>query len=327
MAGPASSTVATCACTPLEIRRERLDRGVRHARMDGADAGGVVSGTEVRQVVAVHRRQHDIPEPHQGHRVGDVGRLHRIEPTARVAGVDRAELAGAGAHRTHQHQRGGAALPALGDIGTLGFGTNGGEPVRLDDVQDFLVPGTAGQPHAQPRRLALGIGNGAVGVGLDAVQHRRGSLRTEDLAARYRALRVGGFAHGLDAGRPHRARGPAIVSARTELCCEAASTAGSRTKKERPVAPEPPRSLTPGSILGRGHRDELALAAPHQQHHRLAGLCVLRGLVELTLPTLTLPTIRITSPARRRRAAAPETLVTITPSRPCPDRTARAARR
>ena len=179
-----------------EIGRERLHRGVGRTQVDGLHAGGVVGGAAVRQVVAIHRGEHHVLQPHQRYRVGHLGRLQRIEPAVRVAGGDRAEPAGARAHRAHQHQRGGAAAPALGDVGALGFGAYGVELVRAHDVGHFLVTRAAGQLHAQPWRLATDVGLMAVRIGLLAALDRTRALRTGELAA----VRDGRVAGHEDAG-------------------------------------------------------------------------------------------------------------------------------
>ena len=100
---PLSTTVSTSRQHALEIRRQRLDRGLRVQPLDLAHAGGEMRGAAVRQVVAVDRRQHDVLQAHELHGARGVGGLVGIEPAARIAGIDRAEAAGARADLAHQH--------------------------------------------------------------------------------------------------------------------------------------------------------------------------------------------------------------------------------
>src|SRR6185437_10655034 len=99
---------------------------------------------------------------------------------------DRAELAGAGAYRTHQHQGRGAAAPAFGDVRAFRFRADGRQLVAADDVADFLVFRARGELNPQPWRLALGIGKPAQLARPDAVLDRAGPLRARELAARQR---------------------------------------------------------------------------------------------------------------------------------------------
>ncbi len=49
----------------LEIRRQRFDGDVRRAPLDGANGAGVVPGAAIRQIVAIHRGEHDVLELHE----------------------------------------------------------------------------------------------------------------------------------------------------------------------------------------------------------------------------------------------------------------------
>src|SRR6185437_10298071 len=107
----------------------------------------------------------------------------------------RTELAGARAHRTHQHQGGGAPAPALGDVGTFRFRAYRRQLVCPHYVADFLVLGAGRQLHAQPRRLACRIGHAAQRTRTNAVLDRPRALRAGEFAARCRTDLVGWFAH------------------------------------------------------------------------------------------------------------------------------------
>ena len=250
----------------LEVGRQGLHRGVGHAAVDGADAGGVVAGAQVGQVVAVDRGQHHIAQIHQRHGVGHVGRLPRVQPALGVAGVDRAELAGARAHRTHQHQGGGAAAPAFGDVGALGFGAHGGQPVRLHDLHHVLVLGAGGQAHAQPRRLGPGVGQVAQGAGLDAVQHGARAVDGDDLAAGHRTWGAGRVAHGASVSRMKRRACPLAGAGPRfyEAGCLHGACPVIRTAASRPDLPPMARVLQT-----REHRAHVPQGPPQRCAKRL----------------------------------------------------------
>src|SRR6202043_531705 len=71
-------------------------------------------------------------------------------------------------HRAHQHDGRGARVPALADVGTLGFLTDRGEAVFPDEGADALEALSGGRLRLEPRRLGQ---RGALGAGaaLDAV--------------------------------------------------------------------------------------------------------------------------------------------------------------
>ncbi len=170
--------------------------------MNGANAGGIVACAQVVQVIAVHRGQHHVFQPHQRHGIGHVGRLLGIKPAVWVAGIDGAELACPRADRAHQHQRGRAASPAFGDVGAFGFSAHRVQFVRAHNVHHRFVFGPIGHTDAQPIGLFLGIGNGGQGVGLHAIEHRLGAFRGDDFGARSGPLAVDGnslFAHAKKA--------------------------------------------------------------------------------------------------------------------------------
>ena len=61
-----------------EVRRQHLDRGVRQLRLQRADGRREVTRALVGQVVAVDRRDDDVPELHLRGRVREAERLERI---------------------------------------------------------------------------------------------------------------------------------------------------------------------------------------------------------------------------------------------------------
>ena len=111
-------------------------------------------GAAVRQIIAIDGGQHHVAQLHQLDGARGVLGLLRIEPAVRVAGVDRAEAAGARAHRAHEHDGGSARVPALPDVGTLGLLAHGGEAMLPDERAHGVVARTGGRPGLQPRGLA-----------------------------------------------------------------------------------------------------------------------------------------------------------------------------
>ena len=144
----------------LEVGRQRLDPGGRGTALDGADAGRVVRRAAIRQIVPIDRREHHVVETHQRHRLGHVGRLVGVQPAARIAGVDGAKPAGAGADAAHEHDGGDAGVPALADVGAVGFLADRGQRVLANKTPHLAVAPSRADAHAQPRRLwpALRLG-------------------------------------------------------------------------------------------------------------------------------------------------------------------------
>ena len=177
----------------LEVRRQRLDGGMGAAALDGAHARGIVRRAAVGEIVAVDGGEHDIAELHELHGARGVLGLLRIEPAVRVTGVDGAEAAGARAHRSHQHQGRRPCVPALPDVGALGFLADRGEPMLTHQAPDAGEPGPGRRPGLQPRRQPPGDdrGAGAAGGTLDAITYGGKALRRQVFLAAPRAGRCG----------------------------------------------------------------------------------------------------------------------------------------
>jgi len=135
---------------------ERLDGGPGAAALDLAHAGREVRGAAVIEVVAVDRGEHHVAQAHQLDGARGVGGLLGVEPAPRITGVHGAETAGAGAHLAHQHQRGGAGVPALADVRALGFLAHRGKPVLAHGAAHGVEARPGGHRRAQPARLASG---------------------------------------------------------------------------------------------------------------------------------------------------------------------------
>ena len=108
----------------LEVGNENLDLGVRHTAADLTDGLREDERPAVRQIVAVDRRDHGVAQSHLLHRVGHPDRLQEVYPLG-LPGIDGAVGACAGADIAQDHERGGAAIPALADVRTLGLSADG----------------------------------------------------------------------------------------------------------------------------------------------------------------------------------------------------------
>ena len=111
----------------LGVGDQRLDRGAGPDGADRLDAAGDVGHPAVGEIVAGDHRQHDVVEIHATHRLGDARRLVECR-RQRLACVDEAEAAGAGAAVTEQHQRRRAVGPAFRQVRAAGVLAHGDEP-------------------------------------------------------------------------------------------------------------------------------------------------------------------------------------------------------
>ena len=96
----------------VEVRDKHLDLAARNTLAHLAHALREDEGAAVREVVAVHRCDDGVVQAHPLDRLGEPCRLLQVE-SQRLAGGDRAVAAGAGADVAQDHERRGAALPAL----------------------------------------------------------------------------------------------------------------------------------------------------------------------------------------------------------------------
>ena len=168
----------------LEIGDQHLDGGLGEAPADLTDALGEDLGAAVGQVVAVDAGDHDVLEPHLGDRLGEAHRLVRVErgggPVGHgaVGAIPRADVA-------QDHERGGVVLPALPDVGAVGFLADG---VKLQPAHHLLqgeVVGPARGFDLQPGGLALIPLGGAVNARGEL--NERGGHAERKIAAAWRA--------------------------------------------------------------------------------------------------------------------------------------------
>mmetsp|Transcript_5130 Transcript_5130/g.22907 ORF Transcript_5130/g.22907 Transcript_5130/m.22907 type:complete len:436 (-) Transcript_5130:137-1444(-) len=141
------------ALVALKVRREALGEDLGLERLEGPDGPREVLGSAVGDVVAVHRRQHDVADAPLRDGLGGVLGLHLVGGRGRGRGVHRAEAASARARVAEDHDRRGSrvAVPALAQVGAHGLLAHGGELEILEPGGEVLVAIAARRALAQPR--------------------------------------------------------------------------------------------------------------------------------------------------------------------------------
>ena len=137
-----------------EVRRQDLDLAARRLAAALADDADERARAEVGQVVAVDRRDDRVAQPHLRDRARDAGGLERVVPR-RLAGADVAEAAAPRARVAEDHERRGAALPALADVRAGGLLADRVQVLVGDELRQLAVLRAAGRRHLEPRWLAL----------------------------------------------------------------------------------------------------------------------------------------------------------------------------
>jgi len=138
---------------PLKSGHEDFDGGRRIAVAHGADCRGPDARAAVRQLIARDTGDDDMTEVHPGHRVRHPRRLSEIQ-LCWTACLDGAEVAGARADVAEDHDRGGAARPALAQVGALGALADGVQSLVVDELAHRGIAGSVREPGAEPRRFA-----------------------------------------------------------------------------------------------------------------------------------------------------------------------------
>ncbi len=172
-----------------EVRGQDLDAGLRAVLADLLDAVGEVLGTAVAQVVAVHRGDHHVFQPHLLDGQRQLLRLFRVE-RQRAAVGHVAEGATTGADGAHDHEGGGAVVEALRQVGAGGLFTHRVQLVLAQgalDVLDLLARRWQLDPH--PVRLAQHF---LVGIRHEFHRDQGHLVAIAQLDAR---LHTNGFAH------------------------------------------------------------------------------------------------------------------------------------
>ena len=137
-----------------EVGRQHLDLALRRLHADRADHADEGGGAVVGQVVAVDARDDRVAQAHLRDRARDARGLERVVPR-RLAGLHVAEAAAARAGVAEDHERRGAALPALADVRAGGLLADGVQVLLLDHRRQVAVLRAARGGDLEPRRLAL----------------------------------------------------------------------------------------------------------------------------------------------------------------------------
>ncbi len=128
----------------LEVGGEHLDLAAGRLAADLADDADEGGGALVGQVVAVDGGDDRVAQAHARDRARDAGGLERVVPGG-LAGLDVAEAAAARAGVAEDHERGGAALPALADVRAGGLLADGVQVLRADQLGQLAVALAAGR--------------------------------------------------------------------------------------------------------------------------------------------------------------------------------------
>src|SRR3954447_18177549 len=155
-----------------EVGREHLDLAPGRLAADLADDAHEGAGAVVGEVVAVDARDDGVAQPHLRHRPRHAGRLERVVPR-RLAGLDVAEAAAARARVAEDHERGGAAVPAVADVRTRRLLADGVQVLVADEAVELAVARAARRLHLEPWRLAVAEGQDVRAKDLEDVHPAR----------------------------------------------------------------------------------------------------------------------------------------------------------
>ncbi|MNQ93149.1 hypothetical protein D3C85_1085990 [compost metagenome] len=172
-----------------EVRGQDLDAGLGAVLADLLDAVGEVLGTAVAQIVAVHRGDDHVFQPHLLDGERQLLRLFGIQ-CQRAAVGHVAEGAAAGADGAHDHEGGRAVVEALRQVGAGGLFTYRVQLVLAQgalDMLDLLARRRQLDPH--PVRLAQHF---LVGIRHEFHRDQGHLVAIAQLDAR---LHTNGFAH------------------------------------------------------------------------------------------------------------------------------------
>src|SRR5205085_11012946 len=97
------------------------------------------AGAAVREIVAVDRGDDDVLEIHLGRGFGEPQRLERVRWVLRLAGVDVAVAARAGAGVAKDLKRRRPAAPAFGDVRAAGLLADRVQQLPVDQLFDVEV--------------------------------------------------------------------------------------------------------------------------------------------------------------------------------------------
>lgn len=122
----------------LKIGNEDFDAAAGNAVADGVDGGGKQGGPAVGLVIAIDAGDDGEAEAHAGDGFGDAVGFVVIDGE-RGALLDGAEAAAAGAEVAEDHEGGGAAVPAVADVGTGGAFADGVQFEVGDELFEVTV--------------------------------------------------------------------------------------------------------------------------------------------------------------------------------------------
>ena len=137
----------------FEVADEGLDAQIRASDPGLANGVGPNRSTTICEVVPVNRRNNNVPQARFGQHLGDAARLVKVSDS-RSPRFDIAKTAGAGAGVPENHDRGGAAAPALANIRAGRFLANGMEPKISKSVSQSHIGITSGCFGSDPLGLA-----------------------------------------------------------------------------------------------------------------------------------------------------------------------------
>ena len=155
--GREPNTSASCPGSALKSGASSSTPVSGFTRVDLADGLGVEPRAAVGKVVASHAGDGGVAQPHGLHGGGDPARLVPVEGR-RLAGVDLAEVAAAGALVAADEEGRLAVLPALVDVGTAGLLADGVQTLALHQRLQLGELRPHPRPRLDPLRLALDRG-------------------------------------------------------------------------------------------------------------------------------------------------------------------------
>ena len=136
---------------PVEVRYQQLYLASRNPPAYLPDALREYERPPVRQIVAVHRRYHHVPQPHPLHRLREPDGFLQVQPL-RNSGRDRAVRAGPRAYIPQDHERRCPSLPALPDIRTARLLADRMQLLLPELLPKLYIVRPAGHSHFEPLR-------------------------------------------------------------------------------------------------------------------------------------------------------------------------------
>ena len=160
------------------------------ALADLLDDHGEDRAAAILQIIARHRRDDRVTQVHPGDGLGDATWLVPVHEAVRLARGDRAETAAARAQLTQDHDRGGAARPAVTEVRTARLLAHRDELLLAQQRLRLAIVALPGELDLEPWRQTLelarrdtthtaGAGGAGLGTGGGTIK-RRGVGPTRD---------------------------------------------------------------------------------------------------------------------------------------------------